>query len=77
VIAADATALPEVVAEAGLMVSPDNAEQWAQAMSEILDDENLRSILVKKGLERAAQFTWDRSADILENSYRHALETTL
>lgn len=77
VIAADATALPEVVDEAGLMVSPDNPEQWSQAMSEILDDENLRSILVKKGLERAASFTWDRSADILENSYRHALETTL
>lgn len=77
VIAADATALPEVVDEAGLMVSPDNSEQWSQAMIELLDDDNLRSILAKKGVERAAVFNWDHAANILEGSYRHALETTL
>jgi glycosyltransferase involved in cell wall biosynthesis len=77
VIAADATALPEVVEEHGCLVSPDNSDHWAQAMTEVLDDTELRNRFAKSGLERAREFTWTRSADILEEAYRHALETTL
>ena len=77
VIAADATALPEVVRDAGVLISPDNAEEWHLAMREMLDDEELRQRLAKAGLERARSFTWKNSADILEDAYRHALETTL
>jgi glycosyltransferase involved in cell wall biosynthesis len=77
VIAAEATALPEVVEEHGYLVSPDNSDHWAQAMAEVLDDTELRNRFAKSGLERAREFTWTRSADILEEAYRHALETTL
>jgi glycosyltransferase involved in cell wall biosynthesis len=77
VIAADATALPEVVADAGRLLSPDNADHWAQAMSDLLVDSELRSRMAKAGLERAREFSWTTAADILEDSYGHALETTL
>ncbi|HVM34240.1 MAG TPA: glycosyltransferase family 1 protein [Actinomycetota bacterium] len=77
VIASDATALPEVVQDAGSLVSPDNADQWAQAMAELLEDETRRNELSAGGLERAKEFTWTSSADILEDAYLHALETTL
>lgn len=77
VIAADVTALPEVVDEYGLLVSPDNAEEWSNAMAQMLEEEELRSTLAKRGRERAAEFSWDRSAGILEDAYRHALGTTL
>lgn len=77
VIAADATAIPEVVTDGGYLVSPDNADQWCQAMSEMLEDDETRARLGKAGVERARDFTWSRSADILEDAYRHALETTL
>ncbi len=77
VIAADATALPEVVGDAGVLVSPDNADEWGHAMSDMLDDPELRERLTKLGLERARELTWSKSAEILEASYRHALETTL
>jgi alpha-1,3-rhamnosyl/mannosyltransferase len=77
VIAADATALPEVVGDAGLLVSPDNPDEWCDAMADILEDEEMRSRLSKLGTERAAGFTWNRSADVLEDAYRYALETTL
>jgi glycosyltransferase involved in cell wall biosynthesis len=77
VIAADATALPEVVAEAGILVSPDNTEGWAQEMIDLLEDSSYRDRLGKAGLERAREFTWTHAADILEDSYHHALETTL
>jgi alpha-1,3-rhamnosyl/mannosyltransferase len=77
VIASDAAALPEVVGDAGTLISPDNADEWHRAMGDMLEDEEQRQRLAKAGLERARVFTWGRSADILEDAYRHALETTL
>lgn len=77
VIAADATALPEVVEGCGVLVSPDNADEWAQAMVTMLDDDDARARWAAAGIERANELTWGRSADILEDAYRHALDTTL
>lgn len=77
VIAADATALPEVVKEAGRLVSPDNPDQWFQAMCDLLENEDERLRLQEAGVERARGFTWERSADILEDAYRLVLGTTL
>ena len=77
VIASNVTALPEVVRDAGCLVSPDNVEEWTQAMRDMLEDDELRSRLAKAGPERARVFSWTRSASILEDSYRYALETTL
>ncbi len=77
VIASNATALPEVVAEAGYLVSPDNPDEWQQAMSVLLEDHEQRDHWIKLGAERAKDFAWTRSAEILEDSYNYALETTL
>lgn len=77
VLAADSTALPEVVGEAGLLLSPDNADDWSQAMLAMLDDDRDRRRLEEAGYVRARAFGWARSADILEEAYRHVLETTL
>lgn len=77
VIASDATALPEVVGEAGMLVSPDNTEEWCQAMSDLIENPEERARLAKAGLERSKDFTWETSADILEDAYARALETAL
>jgi alpha-1,3-rhamnosyl/mannosyltransferase len=77
VIAANATALPEVVSDCGVLVSPDNADEWAQAMILMIEDEAMAASYAKAGVERAKLFNWDVSAGILEDAYRHALETTL
>ncbi|MGH2827973.1 MAG: glycosyltransferase family 4 protein [Actinomycetota bacterium] len=77
VIASNATATPEVVEDAGYLVSPDNSEQWAHAMAFLLTDDDQREELAESGLRRAGEFTWGRAADVLEDSYRHALGTTL
>lgn len=77
VIASNATAIPEVVADAGRLVSPDNADDWCSAMCELLEDEGRRDMWRKLGVERAKDFGWTRSAEILEDSYDYALQTTL
>ncbi len=77
VIASNATALPEVVSDAGVLVSPDNDEEWAQAMILMIEDEAMREGFKKVGPDRAKLYNWDVSAGILEDAYRHGLETTL
>jgi alpha-1,3-rhamnosyl/mannosyltransferase len=77
VIASNATAIPEVVADAGRLVSPDNAEDWCNAMCHLIEDEEQATMWAKLGIERAKDFGWTRSAEILEDSYNYALETTL
>jgi alpha-1,3-rhamnosyl/mannosyltransferase len=77
VISADTTALPEVVDGGGLLVSPDNADEWTQSMLEMLEEESVRERLGKVGRARALEFSWTRSAEMLVEAYHHALATPL
>lgn len=73
VLAADATALPEVVGDAGLLVDPRDTTAWTAAMASTLDDSALRANLVASGVARSARFRWARSATALEDVYRTEL----
>jgi glycosyltransferase involved in cell wall biosynthesis len=53
VVAASASSLPEVVGDAGLLVPAMDAQALADALRTLLMDEELRSSLVIRGLERA------------------------
>jgi glycosyltransferase involved in cell wall biosynthesis len=57
VVATTAGALPETCADAALLVDPLDAGALADAVLAALGDERL----VAAGLERAAQFTWERT----------------
>jgi len=58
------TALPEVVGDAGLMVDPYEVEAIAWEIKRLVEDSVLRAGLRKKGLERAKQFSWDKTAEL-------------
>jgi alpha-1,3-rhamnosyl/mannosyltransferase len=75
VVAARATALPEVVGDAGLLLDPDDPEAWAAAVEQVLDDAGLRSRLVEAGHRRAGELTATHSAAALALAYREALAT--
>ena len=63
VITSQAGALPEVAGDAALQIDPTSVEGMAEAMRMLLGDEGLRSQLRHKGMERACQFSWERSAE--------------
>jgi glycosyltransferase involved in cell wall biosynthesis len=75
VIAADAASLPEVVDGAGLLVPPLDREAIASAMHRVLTDDGLRDRLSHRGRERAATFTWRRTAEQTLEAYGNALGT--
>ncbi len=75
VITSKTTSLPEVAGDAALLVDPRNAEALADAAMRLLDDEGLQARLRAKGLQRAAQFTWERSAAMTVALYRELCGT--
>lgn len=68
VITSNVTSMPEIAANAALLIDPLQTESIANAMVELSRSEQLRTDLIAKGQERAAQFTWQRSADLLWES---------
>lgn len=58
VIASNNSSLPEVVGDAGIMIDYDNDEQHIEAYEQYYYNPELRNEYSKKGLERAAQFSW-------------------
>lgn len=70
VISSNSTAMPEIVGDAGILINPENIEDISEAMSSILNDENLHEKLSKKSLERAKMFSWEKTAMMLLNVFR-------
>lgn len=58
VVAADASALPEVAGGAARLVRGFEPAAWADAILETLGDEGARARLAAAGKARAARFTW-------------------
>jgi len=71
VVAAAAGALPETAGGAAALVPPD-AEALAAALAALLADAGERARLRAAGLERAAGFTWDRTARAVDAVVREA-----
>ncbi len=73
VVASNTTGLAEAVGDAGLTVDPTSAEDLAEALRRLLNDQDLSERLVAAGHVRAAHFTWARTAMGTAGVYREAL----
>lgn len=62
VISSNLSSLPEVVADAALLINPHSKEEIAEAIDLLLSDDNYRLELIEKGRERAAMFSWKETA---------------
>ena len=75
VVAADATSLPEVVGDGGLLVTPGDAGAWADALARVLDDDALAARLGAAGRVHAARFTDRAGAEALLVTLRSAADS--
>jgi glycosyltransferase involved in cell wall biosynthesis len=62
VIASNRAGVPEAVGEAGLLVEPEDADRLALAIEEVLCDAERRQGMVARGLRRAGELSWERTA---------------
>jgi glycosyltransferase involved in cell wall biosynthesis len=63
VVTSNRSALPEVAGEAGRLVDPYEPEAICEALAELLESQEQRDELARRGLERARHFTWRQVAD--------------
>lgn len=62
VICSNVASLPEVAGDAALFIDPYDVEGLAVAIGKMVGDSTLRMDLIQKGLKRAAEFSWERTA---------------
>lgn len=64
VIASNITSIPEIAADASLIVDPFSIDSIAEGMLKLLKDANLRQQLIEKGKQRRTFFSWDKTAEL-------------
>ncbi len=64
VVVSDRSSLPEVVGDAAVIVPPDRADAWRQALENVLEDTDMAAAMRRRGILHAARFTWTRAAEM-------------
>jgi len=72
VIAMNASSIPEVVGDAAILLSGEDALAVSAAIRAVAEPERRRA-LIDKGIERAALFSWDKTVDETVAVYERAL----
>lgn len=73
VLTSNLSSLPEVAGDAAILVDPYNLDEITDGLLHLITDTNLRNELTQKGLLRAKQFTWEKSATQLLSIYNNLL----
>lgn len=73
VIVSDNTCLPEVGGDAVLCFDPFNVEDISNKMRTLIEDNELRSELIRKGSERLKLFSWEKNAEELIKTFKVAI----
>jgi glycosyltransferase involved in cell wall biosynthesis len=74
VIVSNRAALPEVVGKAGLTIEPEDVDGLAEMIKQVMTDDELRNRLRIDGINRAKEFTWERTALRTLEAYRAAAD---
>jgi Glycosyltransferase len=61
VVVSNVTSLPEVVGDAGILINPYKEDEMVEAIHRLIGDANMRSDLIKRGIERSKMFTWEKT----------------
>jgi glycosyltransferase involved in cell wall biosynthesis len=75
VVASNRSAVPEVAGDAAWLVNPEDAEELGSALLALTRDPDRRAELSRRGLKRAADFTWDEAVDKTWQVYRELADS--
>lgn len=70
VITSNSASMPEIAGDAAITVDPLDIKALAEAMQSVLSDAPLRDSLIRKGLARAREFTWSKTARETSELYK-------
>jgi alpha-1,3-rhamnosyl/mannosyltransferase len=66
--------MPEVAGGAARLVDPRDPEDLAAAIDHVLESSQYRQELIRKGLARAARYSWERTARETRAVFEKVLE---
>lgn len=66
VLTSNVSSIPEVAGNAALLVNPYNTEDIAKGIQVLHTDSLVRESYIAKGVERSKEFTWQKTAEIVE-----------
>jgi glycosyltransferase involved in cell wall biosynthesis len=72
-IAMNMTSLPEVLGDGALLIDGKDVDTWANAIEQVLTVDDLRSGLVRRGLQQAARMTWQSCASETVKIYQEVV----
>jgi glycosyltransferase involved in cell wall biosynthesis len=73
VITSNVSSMPEVAGGAALLVDPCSTAELADAMLRLAGDEELRSQMRAKGIERAGHYNWEQTAELTWQIYQEVI----
>jgi glycosyltransferase involved in cell wall biosynthesis len=73
VVCHNETSLPEVVGDAAYFANAGDAEQFALALRQVMEDTQLRDDLVQRGFKNVRRFSWTRAAGQSLDAYERIL----
>ena len=62
VLCSRSSSLPEVVGDAGILLSPDDSDAWARALGKLLSAPPILARWRERGPAQAALFSWEKAA---------------
>lgn len=72
-VVANSSCLPEVLGDAALYFDPKDANELANSLKAVLEDEKLRDSIIKNGQEKIKIYSWRKMAKETKNIYTQAL----
>ncbi len=73
VIGSNASSVPEIVGDAGILVEPQDARAMAGALIAVCTEDPLHAELSERALKQAAKFTWEKCARETAQAYESAI----
>lgn len=76
VVSSNTSSLPEVVGQAGILISPTDELNWIRSIKSLLTNKDLQKKYISNGLVQAKKFSWKKTAQktlkVYEEVYNHS-----
>lgn len=74
VISSNASSMPEVVGDAGILISPQDKALWVKSIKKVLSEGKLRDKMRVENKKQAANFSWEKTAKKTAEVYKEVAE---
>ncbi|WP_411169026.1 glycosyltransferase family 4 protein [Clostridium sp. MB05] len=75
VIASNVTSLPEVCNDSALLINPYNIDELICAIEKVLTDDSLRLEMIKQGLVKSSNYSWNITAETTLKAYEKVIKS--